>query len=54
MRGDIQNASGDASAVDGFDGFVEAWAGAGRGRKLREKRRCETKGENGNYEWFQY
>ena len=54
MRSDIQNAGGDARAVDGFDGFVEARAGARSGCKLREERGCWKKRENGNCEWFQY
>src|SRR5580698_5933141 len=32
MRGDVEDAGGDAGGVDGFDGFGEAGAGAGGGR----------------------
>ena len=35
MRGDVENACGDAGAVDGFNGFGEAGTGAGSGGKLR-------------------
>src|SRR5208337_205626 len=34
MRGDVEDARGDAGAVDGFDGFGETWACARRRRKL--------------------
>ena len=39
MRGDVEDAGGDAGAVDGFDGFREARAGAGSGGKLRARTR---------------
>ncbi len=34
MRGDVEDARGDAGAVNGLDGFRETWAGPRRRRKL--------------------
>src|SRR5208337_206579 len=34
MCGDVEDARGDASAVNGFNGFGETWAGSRRRRKL--------------------
>jgi hypothetical protein len=34
VRGDVQDARGDAGAVDRFDGFGKTGAGSGSGRKL--------------------
>ena len=42
MRGDIEDARGDACAVDGFDGFREAGACSWSRGKLRA---CRLRGE---------
>src|ERR1700730_18308727 len=43
VRGDVQDAGGDTRTVNGFDGFVEARAGARSGCELPEERGCEKK-----------
>src|SRR5258707_5233922 len=37
MRGDVEDARGDAGGVDGFDGLGQAVAGAGSRRELRAR-----------------
>ena len=54
VRGDVQDAGGDTRTVNGFDGFVEARAGARSGCELREERGCGKKREDGNCESLQY
>src|SRR6266404_5346344 len=40
MRGDVEDARGDASGVDSFDGFGKAGARAGGGRELGARGEC--------------
>src|SRR6267378_1732781 len=46
MRGDVEDARGDAGGVDGFDGFGQAGAGTGSGRELRVRRYREKRGND--------
>src|SRR5579885_3647128 len=48
VRGDIQDARGDASRIDGLDGVGESRAGAGGGRKLRAGSKREERAEEKN------
>ncbi len=48
MRGDIEDAGGDASRVDGFDRFRKTRAGAGSGRELRAGTRGSEQGTDQN------
>ena len=46
MSGDVQDAGGNARAVDGFDSFWETWTGAGCGWKLRVGARSDEETKN--------